>query len=229
MISVCLASYNGAKYIKEQLDSILLQIEPNDEIIISDDGSTDNTLEIVNSYHDSRIRVFHNARHGYVHNFENALKQVRGDIIFLSDQDDVWFPNKVKKCKELLATYIMVNHNSLLTDGDGKEMGCDFFSLHHSRGGYWHSLLRNSYSGCCMAFRREVLEKGLPFPPHVITHDLWLGLIAEKMGKCYFCAEPLIYYRRHGNNASSTSDKSKFSLLQQLKYRSYMLLHTLFK
>ena len=227
MISVCLATYNGEKYIKEQLDSILCQLGGTDEVIVSDDGSSDRTLSIVAAYNDSRITVLNNKNHGYVHNFENALKRVKGQYVFLSDQDDIWLPNKVEQCLLLLQRYVMVNHNSMLADGDGHPSGVDFFTQHRSKGGFWQTILRNSYSGCCMAFRKEILNFALPFPKNVISHDIWLGLIAEKKGETFFYDKPLIYYRRHGNNASSTSSKSQLSLWTQLKYRSYMLFHSL--
>ena len=96
-ISVCLATYNGEKYIKEQLDSILPQLSANDEIIISDDNSTDDTINIIRSLNDERIKIYVNKTKGIVKNFENALNNASGDIIFLSDQDDVWKNDKVKK------------------------------------------------------------------------------------------------------------------------------------
>ena len=97
MISVCIATYNGSKYIKEQIDSILPQLDECDEIIVSDDSSTDNTLSILKSYHDRRIIIFTNQKfNSPIYNFENALKHAKGDIIFLSDQDDIWEFNKVQ-------------------------------------------------------------------------------------------------------------------------------------
>lgn len=226
MISVCIATYNGARYIRQQLDSIMCQLSPDDEVIVSDDGSTDDTLDIVRSFRDGRIRIVRNSGGGgFVRNFENALNHSQGDYIFLSDQDDVWFPDKVRRCMEVLERCILLNHNSILTDGEGNPSGVDFFSVHHSKGGFWQTVIRNSYSGCCMAFRRELLKKALPFPPRVASHDIWLGLVAEKTGKTCFLSDPLLYYRRHGQNASSTSDKSRLSLLQQLRYRLYMLIN----
>lgn len=227
MISVCIATYNGELYIKEQLDSILCQLGEEDEVIVSDDGSTDRTLDIIAAFGDRRIRILHNVCHGFVHNFENALTQAHGDYIFLSDQDDVWFSNKVERCLQLLRHYLAVNHNSILVDGNGNDLNVDFFTLHRSKGGFWQTVWRNSYSGCCMAFRRELLEWALPFPPKIASHDIWLGLVAEKKGDTCFLNEPLLRYRRHNANASSTSDKSRLSFGEKLKYRSYMLLNAL--
>ena len=227
MISVCMATYNGAAFIEEQMHSILSQLSAGDEVIVSDDGSTDGTQECLRRLNDPRIRFYANSRHGFVHNFENALRHAKGDFIFLSDQDDIWMPNKVERCLEVLQTHLAVNHNSLLADETGRSTGQDFFSLHKSRGGYFQTLLRNAYSGCCMAFRKEMLRYALPFPPRIASHDIWLGLVAEKHGRCCFLAEPLLLYRRHGDNASSTSEKSRLTKAEQLRYRAYMFIHSL--
>ena len=96
-ISVCLASYNGAQYIEEQLKSILPQLNPTDEVILSDDHSADNTVQLVQALNDPRIKLIQNeGERGYTRNFENALNHATGDILFLSDQDDVWHDDKVK-------------------------------------------------------------------------------------------------------------------------------------
>ena len=96
MISVCIATYNGEKYIKEQLDSILPQLKKLDEIIISDDKSKDKTLKIIKTLNDSRIKIFTNPKKGLISNFENAITKSSGDYIFLSDQDDIWHENKIQ-------------------------------------------------------------------------------------------------------------------------------------
>lgn len=230
MVSVCIATYNGERYLREQLSSILSQIGENDEVIISDDGSTDGTLEVLNSYStDKRIKLFNNTKKGFVHNFENALNNAKGDYIFLCDQDDVWLPGKVEKCVNLLQENIIVNHNSTLVNSDGESLGTNFFSHHKSKKGYFNNLIRNSYCGCCMAFRRELLKYILPFPQRIASHDIWIGLVAEKRGKTAFCDEPLILYRRHGLNVSSTSEKTRLSLYTQIEYRAYMFLHSLLR
>ena len=103
MISVCIATYNGEKYIKEQLDSIIPQLGHEDEIVISDDGSSDSTLDIINSINDERIRITVNqGKHGVNSNFNNALLHAKGDFIFLADQDDIWLSGKVAECLKAL-------------------------------------------------------------------------------------------------------------------------------
>jgi len=112
-ISVCMATYNGERYLKEQLDSILKQLSFTDEIIISDDGSQDRTIEIIESFGDSRIKLFHSTQQNLIYNFENALSKASGDIIFLSDQDDIWYENKVEKSMYHLQKYGLVFSNAL--------------------------------------------------------------------------------------------------------------------
>ena len=127
MISVCMATYNGGKHIREQIESILPQLSLNDEIIISDDGSNDETVKIINSFNDKRIKLFFNqrkkefnSRHALVtSNFENALKNAQGDIIFLSDQDDVWRDDKVKIYVDSLKDYHVVMSNYDVIDSNG--------------------------------------------------------------------------------------------------------------
>lgn len=230
MISVCIATYNGDKYIKEQICSILPQLSEVDELIVSDDSSKDDTLVILENMKDERIKIIHNTgKHGVVPNFENALKHSSGDIIFLSDQDDIWDGNKVKRCVDVLQDADLVVHNSRVVYEDGSHLDEDFFKLRHSRSGYWKNLFKNSFVGSCMAFRKEVKEYVLPFPKHILWHDMWIGLMVERHGKTKFIDDQLLYYRRHGNNASATSEKSSFSRWFQLKYRAQMFWYTIIR
>jgi len=227
MISVCMATYNGEKFLYNQLKSILSQLSSDDEVVISDDGSKDSTLNIIKTFDDPRIKIFVNkGKHGVVFNFENALKRASGDIVFLSDQDDVWVDNKVAVMSAVLNDVDLVIHNSLIMDGKGNISNVDFYSIRYSKSGYWKNLYKNTFVGSCMAFRREVLQYALPFPKHILWHDMWIGLIVEKRGKTKFIDNKLLYYRRHGNNASATAEKSSFSFLFQVKYRLQMLYYT---
>ena len=119
MISVCIATYNGEKFIKEQIDSILRQLSLDDEIIVSDDGSTDDTISIIISIDDKRIRIIEGPRkHSPTLNFECAMKEAKGDYIFLADQDDVWKPNKVEVCFKWLQNYDCVVSDAEVTDSN---------------------------------------------------------------------------------------------------------------
>lgn len=225
MISVCMATYNGEKYIREQVDSILAQLGGEDELVVSDDGSSDATLSILRSYGDPRIRLSHNTlRHGVNGNFENALRQAQGDYIFLADQDDVWLPGKVQTCIEALRTADLVVHDCIVTDSGLKTTHESFFALHGSRPGFWHNWFRNSYVGCCMAFRREMLDRALPIPARMSAlHDCWIGLLAEVFGRTEFLPFAGIRFRRHERNTSATASGSKFSLSSRIGCRIGLL------
>ena len=230
MISVCMATYNGAKYIKKQLASILSQLSPIDEIIVSDDGSKDETISIIESLCDFRIKIYKNTgKHGVVPNFENALSKANGDIIFFSDQDDIWAENKVQVMVRELQNSDLVVHDALIMDKDDNISNVNYYSLRAPHLGYWNNLMRNCFVGSCLAFKKEMLPYVLPFPKHILWHDMWIGLVISKKRKVKFIDNKLLYYRRHGGNASATGEKSTFSRWKQLKYRLQMLYYTLLK
>lgn len=217
MVSVCMATYNGAKYIKEQILSILPQLGEEDELVISDDGSKDDTLSIIDSINDKRIKVFlHKTNHGFTNNFENALVHAKGDYIFLSDQDDVWKDGKVSAVMSALQTYSLVIHDAELIDGEGKSLNKNYYStLHHHRG-FLMNLWKTRWLGCCMAFRREVLDSCLPFPANIVAHDYWIGMLGMLKFRYCFMDDVLICYRRHGGNVSPSSEKSNNSLFYKV-------------
>lgn len=224
MKSVCIPTYNGEKYIREQLESILVQLEPEDEVIISDDSSTDNTIEIIKSINDTRIKLFlGNSFKSPIFNLENALYHSTGDIIFLADQDDIWKKGKVDKIVELMNNYDCVVTDATVVDKEFNVIEQSFFSLNKSKKGLLRNLIKNGYLGCCMAFNRKILEKSLPFPKDIPMHDSWIGLVAEKYGCVLFLNESYLFYRRHGENASITSEKSSRSLLLKILDRIRLL------
>lgn len=227
MISVCMATYNGEKYVAEQINSILLQLSENDELIVSDDGSCDGTIKIIQRINDGRIKIYNNKNHGLIHNFENALKHALGDYIFLCDQDDVWKENKVCEMILHLNKYDLVVSDCMVVDKDLNVIFTSFFKQESSCKGLMKNLYKNSYLGCCMAFRRKVLEYVLPFPKHIAMHDIWIGLMVELHGTSYFLENPLMLYRRHGNNASPSSEKSHYSLFYKIRYRAYFVYYLL--
>ncbi|MGM9694426.1 MAG: glycosyltransferase family 2 protein [Alloprevotella sp.] len=221
MISVCIATYNGEAYIAAQLQSIATQLSPDDEIIISDDGSTDSTLRIIDSLDIPNIKVFHHKSTGHsAANFEHALKQSQGEFIFLSDQDDCWCSNKVKVMMCALKDHACVVSDCYITDQNLNIIHDSFYSTSGTHFTKWKNLLlRNGYLGCCMAFRRDVLRKALPFPKNVPMHDIWIGNIAAMSFDVTFLPDRLIYYRRHGQNATSTGGDSVSTLWQKITYR----------
>lgn len=219
-ISVCMATYNGEKYIKEQLESILCQLGENDEVIISDDGSTDNTKSIIESFKDKRIKFFtNNGVKGVVSNFENSLNKSSGDYIFLADQDDVWNKGKVDKVMCELQKYDLVLTDAYVVDSEGSIINNSFFELNGSQKGFFKNIIKNSYLGCAMAFNRKTLEACLPLPSNIPMHDWWIGLVAETHGRVVHLDEKFINHRRHSNNTSFTGEISQYSFFKKIYFR----------
>lgn len=229
MISVCIATFNGQQFIKEQIESILPQLGIDDEIVLSDDGSTDSTVEIINSIADHRIHLYINSkRHGFVGNFENGLRNCKGDYIFLCDQDDVWNSNKVETVLRYLNKYDLVLHDADIVNEELQSSGKNYYStLHHSEK-FTVNLYKTRFLGCCMAFNRKVLDEIMPIPKNITGHDYWIGMYSLLHFNVYFSPEILIKYRRHGNNASTSSEKSSNTLFYKLITKRAFLLYNLF-
>ncbi|MGN0142788.1 MAG: glycosyltransferase [Roseburia sp.] len=207
--SVAMVTYNGGRYLEEQLDSVLAAMGEQDELVVSDDGSKDNTREIICNYmkKDGRVRMTEGPGRGVKQNVDHVLRQCRGKYIFLADQDDVW---KQAKIELVLQTFVEKNcdvvvHDAVVVDAEGKNVLLDsFYSLKNSGPGTVKNIWRNTYMGCCMAFRRELLEAALPIPEDIEMHDQWIGVLNDVQGgKTCFIPDRLLYYRRHGENESS--------------------------
>lgn len=225
MISVCMPTFNGEKFIRIQLESILSQLGNDDEIVISDDSSADKTVEIIKSFNDSRIHLLeNNSFHSPIYNLENALKNAKGDFIFLSDQDDEWTEDKVSVCMEKVKDCELVIHDADIVDGNGNQTSESFFKLNHTKSGKFYNLLKNGYLGCCMCFSKNLLSQFLPFPKKLPMHDIYIGNFAAFNGyRIKFIEDKLIHYRRHGNNASITSEHSHRKLLSRISDRIIIL------
>lgn len=223
-ISVAMAVYNGEKYIVSQIESILCQLNDNDELIISYDKSKDKTLDIIKEYErkDKRIRVFINNTPGVFGNFNNAIKQTNGDIIFISDQDDIWKHNKIKKIVSLINVnnFDFIIHNGVHIDTNDNIISEDFFKLYNIKRGVLRNFIKPRYSGCCMAFKKKYKKLILPIPTNVGAYDHWLGMIGEIYGKVYFLDEILIHHRIHGKNVTPTSRRK---IPDIFKYRTILL------
>src|SRR4051812_24108606 len=229
-VSVCMATYNGERFLKEQLDSILSQLGGDDELVISDDHSTDGIANILASYEDERIKVLPSRRFGApTGNFEYALKHCSNDLIFLADQDDVWYPGKIHAMSDALQHADLAVCDCRLTDHDLRTISPSFFAFNGSRPGLIKNLVRSSYMGCCVAFRREVLTKALPFPDSIPLHDQWIGLVAERYFRIAFVPEVLLDHRRHRDNYSSTGARSRNSLRKKVWMRLQLAKKLLFR
>jgi glycosyltransferase involved in cell wall biosynthesis len=202
-----MAVHNGSRFLQAQLESILSQLGPSDELVVVDDASNDESLTVLQGMSDPRVRVHRNlVNEGVVAAFEKALMLASGEIIFLSDQDDVWFPGKVAKVVQVFearSDVTMVATDATIVDEKGRTIGRSFFA---QRGrfapGPVHNFLKNKHLGCTLSFRRQMLRIFLPIPRDVPMHDIWFGVLNGIYGKTHFIDEPLVAYRRHGRNVS---------------------------
>lgn len=220
-ISVALATYNGRAYLGEQLASLAAQKRLPDELVVCDDGSTDGTVELLEQFARTapfRVRVYRNERNlGVLRNFEKALSLCEGDLVFLSDQDDVWLPEKIGDVAQVFEKApgaLAVINDKLITDENLVPTGATM--LGNIRG--FGSPDGNFVAGCCSAFRREWLGIALPIPQGAIAHDTWLVGLAHRLGVVSISEKPLQYYRRHGANASQNaySDRRRVGLARRL-------------
>ena len=218
MVSVAMATYNGKRYIERQVDSVLSQLTAEDELVISDDGSTDGTREYLQALceRDPRVKVLDGLQCGVVMNFECALSACKGRWIFLADQDDVWYPDKRERVLEHAEKTgaVLVMHDARITDIHGDVLQESFFDLRGCRTGFVHNLIKNSYIGCCIAFSRQLLPYILPFPDTIPMHDQWIGLQAERHGGAALLAAPLMDYCRHEDNATAMTHGSVSEMIR---------------
>lgn len=221
-VDILLATYNGEKYIKEQVESILNQTYENIQIIISDDCSTDKTRQVLKEYENNeKIKIFYQEKNlGYVKNFEFLLKQVESNLYMLSDQDDVWKKEKVEKSVEKIESEKLD-----LVFGDLEVVDENLNTLYKSYNRYMHLIhkikkyqkdyrlqyLYNCMTGCTIISRKNWIDKVLPFPTDskYTIHDYWLGLVIALNGKVGYIEEPYILYRQHGKNQVGSKKASK--------------------
>jgi glycosyltransferase involved in cell wall biosynthesis len=210
-ISVCMATYNGSKYLTDQINSIINQLIDGDEFIIIDDCSTDSTLSILKSIEDSRIKVIANKVNlGVNKSFEKAIASSKNEFIFMADQDDIWPENRAKKMLEILKgnDINLVSGNSRFIDSDGNDLDYPIIALKEyesrktSKNLFRIFLGTGAYSGCAMAFKRELLSAILPFPNYIESHDLWIAKASILQKKSYHLEDIVLYRRIHGRNAS---------------------------
>jgi glycosyltransferase involved in cell wall biosynthesis len=231
-ISVCMTTYNGEKYIRDQVNSILNQIAEDDELIVCDDRSSDATVEILLSFQDERIKIVVNKENlGFSRNFSKCISLAHGDIIFLSDHDDIWLPDKVQKYLKIFreeSNVVSIMSNMEIIDENGLITNSRFLDL---KSGYsnrvWRivkNFTKSTYYGCSIAFRKELVTKVLPLPFHF---DTWIGLVSDIYGRCYHLDEVTMQYRRHSNNFS-TLKTSKLHMIMRWRLNLLFNLCSLF-
>lgn len=200
-----MATYRGAEFIAEQLESIAKQTRLPDELVVSDDCSPDSTVEIVGQFASRApfpVHIHRNEQNlGFSRNFARALQETQGDLIFIADQDDIWLPQKIERVVAELdrsTGYLALIHDERILDQrTGKLFERTYFDNQRAL----NFSDRELVSGNCTALRRELLDILAPFPDG-INYDYWIGWIADVLGCRIVLREPLQLYRRHGANAS---------------------------
>jgi glycosyltransferase involved in cell wall biosynthesis len=201
LVSIALCTFNGADYIKAQLDSLIAQTYTELEIIIVDDCSTDATLQIVDEYSKKYpcIKVYQNRKNlGYIKNFERAIGLCTGDFIALCDQDDIWDKNKISMLVANIGENILIYHDSEFINQDGRSLGKKVSDIRncYSGGDSRVFLFENCISGHAMLFTKEMLKHFYGFN-NVVMHDWWLAYIAANNGSVVFLNHSLVKYRQH--------------------------------
>lgn len=225
-VSVCMAAYRGAAYVTEQLGSILAQLGPDDEVVVVDDASPDDTVAVIEAIGDERIRLVRQVENrGYVRTFERALSEASGDVMLLADQDDVWLPGRVDAMVRDLATADVVATNLTTLEGSDAIRGPYGQADWHLRAANSPHRARNvlgilagnmPYYGCAMGVRREALRRTiLPFPAFLDeSHDLWIALAANLRGTILHDERRSLARRFHDSNASPTRPRGPLAVVR---------------
>lgn len=221
-LSIAMATYNGERFIREQLISLSQQDRLPDELVISDDASTDRTIAIVTDFASSapfEVRIYQNGVNlGYAANFNRAIQECTGDLIFLSDQDDIWFRSKLTRIEQEFASHpeaMLIMNDAEITLGDGTPTGITNLDQMLALG------LNDTQftTGCCMAFSRSFARLAMPVPGEHFVHDTWLNRLSLSLQAKRVVPTVLQYYRRHGDNTSCwigsrTTKQTQFHLLK---------------
>ncbi len=220
-----MATYNGARFLREQIDSILEQLHPGDELVIVDDASSDDSVAIAESIASPLITIHRNERNlGYVRSFERAMGLARGDVLLLADQDDIWTEGRVDALLGATETSAVVASNLVLLES-GQPLRSPLtarpWMLRSDAGGH---VVRNElsilagnapYFGCAMAVRRDALDFVLPFPGFLDeSHDLWIATSANVARELAHVEAPTVMRRVHEDNASSARPRGIVAALR---------------
>ncbi len=213
LISIGLATYNGEKYLAEQLDSIFSQTYKNIEVVVTDDGSTDKTVEILEIYAKAYgLKYFVNEKNiGFVKNFEKVISLCTGEYIALADQDDVWKKDKLMMLYNNIGDAILIHSDAELIDASGRRLSSSYTKAANKvlRKNSFEYFFNNDVTGCTVLFKKKLLHSLLPFPQNVLVHDWWLAICACKNGDIKYLDEPLIFYRQHEHNQIGAANTSR--------------------
>ena len=238
-IDILLATYNGSQYLSEQLDSILSQSYGNINVIIRDDGSSDNTVMIIKEYEqkDNRVKLLNDnlGNLGFVRNFEELMKNSTSEYLMFSDQDDIWYNNKVETSYKRIKAIeekngkscpILVHTNSKIMNYETRTKSL-FISDCAKNSSFENSFFNFFVQGSTMLINGSLKREALPFSKEVYLHDRYLHLIAEFIGIRSYIDVPTMDYRQHSNNEIGSSvnviDKIKNKRYFNLKDRELLI------
>ncbi len=226
MISIAMATYNGSRYLRDQLDSILSQTIQDFEIVICDDCSTDSTMSLLDKYSakDSRIHVYQNEHNlGFKENFSKAISLCNGDYIALSDQDDIWMEDHLEMLFNALNEHnaVLACGDATIIDSNGNEMGLtssfidgmDAVPMNNIEKARHILLCENSFQGSSMLMRRSLAERAIPIPSAIGFHDTWIAALACFFGGLTYIQAPVLRYRRHSHEV--TKGKRRMSPIRK--------------
>jgi len=210
-VAVVVATYNGATYLREQLESIVQQTYKPSQIIIIDDASIDDTLRVANNFaadHPEAMVVQNETRLGYIKNFEKGMLLANANYIALSDQDDIWMPNKLAVLVNAIGDQMLAYSDSELIDAQGNLLNQKMSSIKNQLA--YHTPIMYAIGawapGHAMLFKKELVNKAVPFTT-LVTHDFWLGFVATCYSRIVYVNEPLVHYRQHTQNAIGADTK----------------------
>jgi len=224
-ITICIATYNGAKYLKEQLDSLANQTIQPYEVILQDDCSSDNTVEIAKTYQDKlNLKIFVNEINlGFTKNFESVLSKATGDFIAPCDQDDIWKSDKLELLLSHIGDSSLIYANSLLVDANGQSLNKTLSqklrnNFIDSQSGL-NFFFDNTVSAHAMLFKKEILEYIFPFPK-ITYFDSFIAASSASFGGIRFLDENLVLYRQHQTNTLSKTKSKKLSIFEKIKIKT---------
>lgn len=227
LVSIAIGTYNGERFLREQLDSVLSQTYKHLEIIICDDRSNDDTCNILREYacKDSRIKLFYNTENlGLVKNFDKAISLCSGEYIALCDQDDIWDPNKIAVLLDNIGDALLIHSDATLINAEGAIFSTSYTSYSQKKlysNFKYYALGNNNVTGCTALFRSELRPYILPIPKQTTVHDWWIALIASNHGKIHYCSQPLINYRQHDSNLIGAASPEIDKIINPIESRSF--------
>jgi len=231
LVSIPLLTYNGERYLQEQLDSIFNQSYKNIEVLAFDDASTDRTIKILEQYHKSHGLVYtiNRSNLGFIKNAQQSLAACKGDFLAPADQDDIWKLDKIEKLVANIGDNLLIYTDSIPIDEQGNQLA-DYFvqqvrNLVEGNNNK-NFFFENTISAHAMLFRRQLLEHALPIPKEMVFHDWWIAFVAATYGHIKLYKEPLVYYRRHPAQVTIENKRDYTNFIDRLIFKEHRLKQT---